>query len=141
MTSVGCRSGVHWTREEIEPSIEPAIARASTVFAVPGTSSKSTWPSHMSAASTSEEVFTATLLDAVGIDQPPPRGLSDRATTFASLDTLVGTNFFDPGVKHRLAIVFTDGERVVGLIHLGRPVNEPPAKERPSLDVYVEFLD
>ena len=53
VTSVGCRSGVHCTREWTTPSIEPASARASTVLAVPGTSSKSTWPRQASAASTS----------------------------------------------------------------------------------------
>ena len=47
MTSVGCRSGVHWMRVDVAPSIEPAIARASTVFAVPGTSSSSTCPPHI----------------------------------------------------------------------------------------------
>ena len=46
MTSVGWRSGVHWMRCGIAPSMLAAIARASTVFAVPGTSSSRTWPSH-----------------------------------------------------------------------------------------------
>ena len=36
MTSVGCRSGVHWMRVPTAPSTLCAIARASTVFAVPG---------------------------------------------------------------------------------------------------------
>ena len=36
MTSFGCRSGVHWMRDGTAPSIDWAIARASTVFAVPG---------------------------------------------------------------------------------------------------------
>src|SRR4051794_32941988 len=40
-------------RVEWAPLIEPAIARASTVFAVPGTSSSSAWPRHMRAATTS----------------------------------------------------------------------------------------
>ena len=57
-----------------------------------------------------DQVFTATLDDAVGIDRPPAKGLSPVATTFASLDTLQGTNFFDPGIRHRLVLVFTDGE-------------------------------
>lgn len=57
-----------------------------------------------------EQVFTATLDEAVGIDRPPAKGLSSEATTFAALDTLVGTNFFDPGIRHRLVILFTDGE-------------------------------
>ena len=42
VTSVGCRSGVHWIRENVPPPIEPAIERARIVFAVPGTSSSRT---------------------------------------------------------------------------------------------------
>ena len=57
-----------------------------------------------------DQVFTATLDESVGIDRPPAKGLSSVATTFAALDTLAGTNFFDPGLRHRLVIVFTDGE-------------------------------
>ncbi len=36
VTSVGCRSGVHWILETVAPSIEPPSARARTVLAVPG---------------------------------------------------------------------------------------------------------
>ncbi|HEY3922063.1 MAG TPA: hypothetical protein VGL76_08105 [Gaiellaceae bacterium] len=57
-----------------------------------------------------EEVFTATIDQAIGIDDPPAKGLSQESTTFAALDNLVGTNFFDPGIKHRLVVLFTDGE-------------------------------
>ena len=53
VTSVGCRSGVHWIRPGTVPSIEAASERASIVFAVPGTSSKSTCPRQTSAATTS----------------------------------------------------------------------------------------
>ena len=48
--SVGWRSGVHWIRATVAPSIEPANERASTVFAVPGTSSSSTCPLQANAA-------------------------------------------------------------------------------------------
>ena len=44
---------MHWIRENAAPSTLPAIARASTVFAVPGTSSSSTWPPQTSAVRTS----------------------------------------------------------------------------------------
>jgi von Willebrand factor type A domain len=57
-----------------------------------------------------EQVFTATLDEAVGIDRPPPKGLSRQATTFAALDTLAGYNFFQPRIKHRVVLLFTDGE-------------------------------
>jgi hypothetical protein len=56
------------------------------------------------------QVFTATLDESVGINRPPPRGFAPRATTFAALDTFAGTNFFDPGIKHRVVVLFTDGE-------------------------------
>ncbi len=56
------------------------------------------------------QVFTATLDESVGINRPPPKGYSARATTFAALDTYAGTNFFDPGIKHRVVVLFTDGE-------------------------------
>jgi hypothetical protein len=59
---------------------------------------------------TDDQVFTATLDESVGIDRPPAKGLSSIATTFAALDTLAGTNFFDPGLRHRLVFLFTDGE-------------------------------
>jgi nitroreductase len=41
----------------------------------------------------------------------------------------------------REAAGLPDGERLVGLIHLGDPVNVPPARERAPVDSYVEFLD
>ena len=43
---------MHWMRVPIAPSIDWETARASTVFAVPGTSSKSTWPLQASAVRT-----------------------------------------------------------------------------------------
>lgn len=58
----------------------------------------------------SEQLFTAALADTVGIDRPPPKGLSAVATTFAALDTFAGTNFFSDGIPNRLVILFTDGE-------------------------------
>jgi hypothetical protein len=59
---------------------------------------------------TSDQEFDATLAQTIGIDAPPPKGLSDKATTFAALDTFAGSNFFTPGIPHRLVILFTDGE-------------------------------
>jgi hypothetical protein len=56
------------------------------------------------------QLFTATLDQAVGIDDPPAKGLSPESTTFGALDNLVGEDYFDPGTKHRLVILFTDGE-------------------------------
>jgi hypothetical protein len=58
----------------------------------------------------SEQVFTAALADTVGVERPPPKGLSDTATTFAALDTFAGDSFFSPGTKYRLVVLLTDGE-------------------------------
>jgi len=57
-----------------------------------------------------EQLFAAALAETVGIERPPPKGFEDRATTFASLDTFGGDNFFSSGIKHRLVVLFTDGE-------------------------------
>jgi hypothetical protein len=59
---------------------------------------------------TNEEVFTATLEQALGVNRPPPRGWDDVGTLYESLDTLSGNNFFTPGTRHRLVVLFTDGE-------------------------------
>jgi nitroreductase len=40
----------------------------------------------------------------------------------------------------RQAVGLPDGERFVGLIHLGTRTTEPPAKERDPVERYVEFL-
>ncbi|MBA3842537.1 MAG: VWA domain-containing protein [Actinobacteria bacterium] len=58
----------------------------------------------------SEQLFTAALEQTIGIDRPPPKGLDQRATTFAALDTFAGSNFFSEGTQHRLVVLLTDGE-------------------------------
>ena len=49
-----------------------------------------------------------------------------------------------PGVlrtaRGREALGVPRGERVLGLIHLGPPVREPPPREREAVDTYVVFL-
>ena len=40
----------------------------------------------------------------------------------------------------REAVGLPPGERFVGLIHLGDPVNEPPPRERAPVETYLEFL-
>jgi hypothetical protein len=57
-----------------------------------------------------QQEFASALAQTVAIDAPPPKGLADKATTFASLDTYAGDTFFTPGIPHRLVILFTDGE-------------------------------
>lgn len=56
-------------------------------------------------------VFQRTVLQAVGIDRPPPsQPHNGRATTFDALVPLVQSNFYAQGVQRRLLVVFTDGE-------------------------------
>jgi hypothetical protein len=57
-----------------------------------------------------QEVFAAALAESVRIESPPPRGFDRTGTLFESLDAFGGDNFFDPGIRHRLVVVFTDGE-------------------------------
>jgi hypothetical protein len=79
-----------------------------------------------------EEVFAAALAESVRIESPPPRGYDTVGTLFESLDTLAGTNFFGPGIKHRLAIVLTDGE--------SRPYYVPELRDSLSSGPHTDFV-
>jgi nitroreductase len=59
------------------------------------------------------------------------RGLASYWRTPAVLRTREG----------REAIGIPDGERVLGLIHLGRPLTQPPLKEREPVRRVLDFLD
>jgi hypothetical protein len=51
------------------------------------------------------------LEQSVGINEPPPSQLyKGRATTFSALYPVPLYNFYNPGVPHRILVVFTDGE-------------------------------
>lgn len=56
-------------------------------------------------------VILRTLHQSVGIDRPPPSQVyNGRATTFQALFPIPIANFYNPGVQHRILVVFTDGE-------------------------------
>jgi nitroreductase len=59
------------------------------------------------------------------------RGLASYWRTPAVLRTREG----------REAVGVPDGERVLGLVHLGRPATQPPAKEREPVAGFLTFLD
>jgi nitroreductase len=59
------------------------------------------------------------------------RGLASYWRTPAVLRTREG----------REAVGVPDGERVLGLVHLGRPVTQPAGKERATVDSFLTFLD
>jgi nitroreductase len=59
------------------------------------------------------------------------RGLASYWRTPAVLRTRAG----------REAVAVPDGERVLGLIHLGRPVTQPAGKERSTVASFLSFLD
>jgi hypothetical protein len=52
-----------------------------------------------------------TFRQSLGIDRPPPSELyRGRATTLQALIPIANSNLFNPGVKHPILVVFTDGE-------------------------------
>ena len=59
------------------------------------------------------------------------RGLASYWRTPAVLRTPEG----------RAAVGIPDGERVLGLIHLGHPLTQPPLKEREPVERVLSFLD
>lgn len=58
----------------------------------------------------SATAFTATVDRAVEIERPPPERRANRATALAALGDLGRQNFFGSRARHRVALVFTDGE-------------------------------
>ena len=62
---------------------------------------------------TNISLIRRTIQQSVGIDRPPPeQRYSGRATTFSALYPVGRSNFYSPGVGHRVFVVFTDGEFV-----------------------------
>ena len=54
--------------------------------------------------------FDATVRRSVGIEEPPPRSTSLRATTFSALGAIPSSGFFASSAKKRAIVVLTDGE-------------------------------
>lgn len=60
---------------------------------------------------TDPALFARTLAASVAIDSPPPSQLyNGRATTLAALVPVLQSQFFATSTRHRLIVVFTDGE-------------------------------
>jgi hypothetical protein len=60
---------------------------------------------------TNPALLRRTISQSVGVNRPPPSALySGRATTFAALYPIPSSNFYSPGVRNRILVVFTDGE-------------------------------
>lgn len=76
-----------------------------------------------------------TLQQSVGINEPPPSRLyRGRATTFLSLVPIANSNLFNPGVRHPILVVFTDGE--ASPLH-GLSTTEVHAMQVPPFFVHV----
>jgi von Willebrand factor type A domain len=74
------------------------------------------------------EVFDATLQKAVGIERPPPvHELLARATRLDALAAVATQQFFSPDARHRVLVVFTDGETLPWEARLGPLFERAPA--------------
>jgi hypothetical protein len=92
---------------------------------------------------TDSVVFHATLVDAVGVDKPPPGSSafstrrSRTASTLDSLTQLASRRFYPPEARHRLAIVLTDGEsRPISASSVARSLQQAHIQT-----IYVQFWD
>jgi hypothetical protein len=60
---------------------------------------------------TDSALFARTVAQSVAVNRPPPsQRYPNRATTLQALLPLGQAHYFAPGVRHRLLVVFTDGE-------------------------------
>jgi hypothetical protein len=75
------------------------------------------------------DTFETAIVKAMGIERPPPSdGFSIRVTTLGSLAHVATDNFFSATAKHRLCVVFTDGETKPFVeASLGTLFRNPPA--------------
>jgi hypothetical protein len=75
------------------------------------------------------DTFETALVKAMGIERPPPSdGFSIKVTTLGSLAHVATDNFFSVNAKHRLCVVFTDGETKPFVeASLGTLFRNPPA--------------
>jgi uncharacterized protein (DUF58 family) len=61
--------------------------------------------------SADREAFEVTMQEVVGIERPPPSdGFNTVITTLGALTRVATDNFFPVEARHRLVVVFTDGE-------------------------------
>jgi uncharacterized protein (DUF58 family) len=59
---------------------------------------------------TSDSAAFNSVVDALKIEDPPPRDVNTVATTFDALSQLATEGFFAPSVRRRAVVVITDGE-------------------------------
>jgi von Willebrand factor type A domain len=59
---------------------------------------------------TNRALFRHVLEQSVGVNRPPASQIYKIATTFTALEAIPTYNFYSPGVRHRILVVFTDGE-------------------------------
>lgn len=73
--------------------------------------------------SADEDAFRSTIDKAIGIERPPPvHSLLTRVTSLESLSAVATQGFFSPTAKHRVLVVFTDGETLPGTRARLRPL-------------------
>src|SRR5947208_2812442 len=85
---------------------------------------------------TDAALFERTLAQAVAVDEPPPsEPYRGRGTSLAALPPIDTNNFYSAGVRHRLLVVFTDGETL--RLPLALELTLQPGRETPPVFVHV----
>jgi hypothetical protein len=98
-------------RTRLERAIAAAIRLREAIPEVPAgvaTLTDRVLPNLLPAPDTA--AFDATLEHAVAINDPPPRELNPRATSFAALAGVPAAGYFESFARHRVVVLLTDGE-------------------------------
>ena len=112
-TSMSARTGPQGTTrlERAKQEAEEVIPKLGSIPVGIATMTDRVLPDLMPTSNFS--LLRRTLHQSVGIDRPPPeQRYTGRATTFAALYPVGRSNLYSPGVRHRIFVVFTDGEFV-----------------------------
>ncbi len=112
-TSMSARTGPDGTTRlaRAEQEAESIVPKLGTIPVGVATMTDRVLPDLM--PTTNYTLIRRTIEQSVGIDRPPPeQRYRGRATTFSALYPVGRSNLYSPGVRHRIFVVFTDGEFV-----------------------------
>lgn len=112
-TSMSARTGPQGpTRlKRAEREAEEIVPKLGTIPVGLGTMTDRVLPDLM--PTTNFSLFRRTLQQSVGINRPPPQQIyHGRVPSFSALYPIPRSNLYGPGVRHRVLVVFTDGEAV-----------------------------
>jgi hypothetical protein len=124
--SMGAAAGTHAPSRLDQAKAAAAELRAAVPDVRVGISSITTQLVPELFPSADDVAFAGTLRESIGVLKPPPPAFALVATTYDPLAALRDQGFFSPSAKHRVAVLFSDGESIKFFpTYLGKRLSAP----------------